>query len=79
MNTITNSTYEKVYYDLSSILTSNTFYDVKVMLRHSQEITCQEILGGFDKKVGEAFELAVADSDFSVGYFFRYSNSCCLL
>ena len=75
LNTITNSTYEKVYYDLSSILTSNTFYDVKVMLRHSQEITCQEILGGFDKKVGEAFELAVADSDFSVGYFFRYSNS----
>jgi protein transport protein SEC24 len=66
---------EKMHYDLSRILTRPNYYDVKFMLRFSIGIDTQEILGPFNKKLGEAFQLASCDPDYSFSYNLRLSES----
>jgi protein transport protein SEC24 len=66
---------EKMHYDFSRILTRPNYYDVKFMLRFSIGIDTQEILGPFNKKLGEAFQLASCDPDYSYCYNLRLSES----
>lgn len=54
-----NAMYEKLHYDLTRILTRPNYYDCKFMLRFSVGADCVEILGPFNKKLGEAFQLGV--------------------
>lgn len=67
--------FEKVHYDLSRILTRPNFYDVKFMLRLSMGVETLEILGPFGKKLGEAFQIAGCDPDYSFFYNLRLSES----
>lgn len=67
--------FEKVHYDLSRILTRPNYYDVKFMLRLSMGIETVEILGPFGKKLGEAFQLAGCDPDYSYYYNLRLSET----
>ena len=54
---VVNSNYEKLHYDLTRILTRPNYYDCKFMLRFTVGVDCVEILGPFNKKLGEAFQL----------------------
>lgn len=75
INSMTNATYEKIHFDVLTLLSSNNYYGTSFMLRHSQDIVCENIIGIFERKVGEAFQLGVCDSDYSCAYFFRYASS----
>jgi hypothetical protein len=67
--------FEKMHYDFSRILTRPNYYDVKFMLRFSIGIDTFEILGPFNKKLGEAWQLAGCDPDYSFCYNLRLSES----
>jgi protein transport protein SEC24 len=67
--------FEKMHYDFSRILSRPNYYDVKFMLRFSIGIDTFEILGPFNKKLGEAFQLAGCDPDYSFCYNMRLSES----
>ena len=68
------SMYEKLHYDLTRILTRPNYYDCKFMLRFSVGIDCVEILGPFNKKLGEAFQLGGCDPDYCYYYNMRINE-----
>ena len=72
---INNSMYEKLYYDITRILTRPNYYNCKFMLRYSKGIDCSEILGPFNKKLGEAFELGGCDPDYCYYYNMRLTHN----
>ena len=71
---VINSNYEKLHYDLTRILTRPNYYDCKFMLRFSVGIDCVEILGPFNKKLGEAFQLGGCDPDYCYYYNMRLNE-----
>ena len=76
MNPITvKAMFEKLHYDLTRILTRPNYYDCKFMLRFSIGIDCVEILGPFNKKLGEAFQLGGCDPDYCYYYNMRINEN----
>ena len=73
-NTV-RSMFEKLHYDLTRILTRPNYYDCKFMLRFSVGIDCVEILGPFNKKLGEAFQLGGCDPDYCYFYNMRINET----
>ena len=73
-NTV-QSMFEKLHYDLTRILTRPNYYDCKFMLRFSVGIDCVEILGPFNKKLGEAFQLGGCDPDYCYYYNMRINET----
>ena len=71
---VINSLYEKLHYDLTRILTRPNYYDCKFMLRFTVGIDCVEILGPFNKKLGEAFQLGGCDPDYCYYYNMRLNE-----
>ncbi len=67
--------FEKLHYDISRVLSRPNYYDVKFMLRFSIGIDSYEILGPFNKNLGEGFQLASCDPDYSFAYNLRLSES----
>ena len=67
--------FEKLHYDLTRILTRPNYYDCKFMLRFSTGIDCVEILGPFNKKLGEAFQLGGCDPDYCYYYNMRLNET----
>ena len=72
---LSNSIYEKLYYDITRILTRPNYYNCKFMLRYSKGLDCSEILGQFNKKLGEAFELGGCDPDYCYYYNMRLTQN----
>jgi len=70
-----NSIYEKLYYEITRILTRPNYYNCKFMLRYSKGLDCSEILGPFNKKLGEAFELGGCDPDYCYYYNMRLTQN----
>jgi len=70
-----NAMYEKLHYDLTRILTRPNYYDCKFMLRFSVGADCVEILGPFNKKLGEAFQLGGCDPDYCYYYNMRLNET----
>ena len=66
--------YEKLHYDLTRILTRPNYYDCKFMLRFTVGVDCVEILGPFNKKLGEAFQLGGCDPDYCYYYNMRLND-----
>ena len=71
---VINSLYEKLHYDLTRILTRPNYYDCKFMLRFTVGVDCVEILGPFNKKLGEAFQLGGCDPDYCYYYNMRLNE-----
>ena len=71
---VVNSNYEKLHYDLTRILTRPNYYDCKFMLRFTVGVDCVEILGPFNKKLGEAFQLGGCDPDYCYFYNMRLNE-----
>ena len=67
--------FEKFHYDLTRILTRPNYYDCKFMLRFSVGVDCVEILGAFNKKLGEAFQLGGCDPDYCYYYNMRLNET----
>jgi hypothetical protein len=67
--------FEKLHYDLSRILTRPNYYDVKFMLRYTLGMDVYEILGPFNKKLGEGFSLSSCDPDYGFAFNLRLSES----
>ena len=70
-----NANYEKLHFDLTRILTRPNYYDCKFMLRFSVGVDCVEILGPFNKKLGEAFQLGGCDPDYCYYYNMRLNET----
>ena len=70
-----NAMYEKLHFDLTRILTRPNYYDCRFMLRFSVGIDCVEILGPFNKKLGEAFQLGGCDPDYCYYYNMRINQT----
>ena len=73
--TTINAMYEKLHYDLTRILTRPNYYDCRFMLRFSLGVDCVEILGPFNKKLGEAFQLGGCDPDYCYYYNMRLNET----
>ena len=73
--TTVKAMFEKLHYDLTRILTRPNYYDCKFMLRFSIGIDCVEILGPFNKKLGEAFQLGGCDPDYCYYYNMRINEN----
>ena len=71
---VINSLYEKLHYDLTRILTRPNYYECKFMLRFTVGVDCVEILGPFNKKLGEAFQLGGCDPDYCYYYNLRLNE-----
>ena len=69
------SMFEKLHYDLTRIVTRPNYYDCKFMLRFNMGIDCVEILGPFNKKLGEAFQLGGCDPDYCYYYSMRINEN----
>lgn len=74
-STSLKSIVEKIHYDLTSIVQSNNYYDTRFMIRYSKGIDCYEIIGQFNNKIGEAFQLGGCSKDTSFTYLFRIDKS----
>ena len=72
---VRDSLYEKLHYDLTRILTRPNYYDCKFMLRFTVGVDCVEILGPFNKKLGEAFQLGGCDPDYCYFYNMRLNEN----
>ena len=70
-----NSNYEKMHYDITRIISRPNYYDVKFMIRFTLGLDCSEILGSFNKFLGEAFQLGGCDPDFSYFYNLRMNEN----
>ena len=70
-----NAMYEKLHFDLTRIFTRPNYYDCRFMLRFSVGIDCVEILGPFNKKLGEAFQLGGCDPDYCYYYNMRINET----
>ena len=70
-----NAMYEKLHFDLTRILTRPNYYDCRFMLRFSVGVDCVEILGPFNKKLGEAFQLGGCDPDYCYYYNMRLNET----
>jgi len=66
--------FEKLHYDLTRIVTRPNYYDCKFMLRFCFGLDCVEILGPFNKKLGEAFQLGGCDPDYCYYYNLRLNE-----
>jgi len=73
--TTVNALYEKLHYDLTRIVTRPNYYDCRFMLRFSLGVDCVEILGPFNKKLGEAFQLGGCDPDYCYYYNMRLNET----
>ena len=71
---LSNAIYEKLHYDITRVLTRPNYYNCKFMLRYSKGIECYEILGPFNKKLGDAFELGGCNPDYCYYYNMRINN-----
>lgn len=67
--------FEKLHFDLSRILTRPNYYDVRFMIRCSLGLNAPEIIGPFNRKIGQAFALSSCDPDYSFAYNLRLSES----
>ena len=67
--------FEKLHYDLTRIFTRSNYYGCKFMLRFNMGIDCVEILGPFNKKLGEAFQLGGCDPDYCFYYNMRLNET----
>ena len=67
--------FEKLHYDLTRIFTRPNYYDCKFMLRFNMGVDCVEILGPFNKKLGEAFQLGGCDPDYCYYYNMRINET----
>ena len=74
-STTANAMYEKLHYDLTRILKRPNYYDCRFMLRFSLGADCVEILGPFNKKLGEAFQLGGCDPDYCYYYNMRLNET----
>ena len=74
-NNIINSLFEKMHYDLTRIITRPNYNDCKFMIRFTSGIDCIEILGSFNKKIAEAFQIGFCDPDFCYYYSFRLNKN----
>ena len=74
-NYILNSIFEKMHYDLTRIISRPNYNDCKFMIRLSQGIDCVEILGPFNRKLGEAFQLGFCDPDYCYYYSLRINDN----
>ena len=72
---VVSSSFEKLHYDITRILTRPNYYDCKFMLRFSVGIDVVEILGPFNKKLGEAFQLGGCDPDYNYFYTLRLNET----
>ena len=72
---VINSLYEKLHYDITRILTRPNYYDCKFMLRFTLGADCVEILGPFNKKLGQAFQLGGCDPDYCYYYNMRLNEN----
>ena len=72
---VINSSYEKLHYDITRILTRPNYYDCKFMLRFTLGADCVEILGPFNKKLGQAFQLGGCDPDYCYYYNMRLNEN----
>ena len=72
---IVNTNFEKLHFDLTRIFTRPNYYDCRFMLRFSVGIDCVEILGPFNKKLGEAFQLGGCDPDYCYYYNMRLNET----
>ena len=70
-----NSMLEKLHFDLTRILTRPNYYDCKFMIRFSPGIDVVEILGPFNKYLGEAFQLGGCDPDYCYYYNMRLNKT----
>ena len=70
-----NAMFEKLHFDLTRILTRPNYYDCRFMLRFSVGVDCVEILGPFNKKLGEAFQLGGCDPDYCYYYNMRLNET----
>ena len=66
---------EKLHYDLTRIFTRPNYYGCKFMLRFNMGVDCVEILGPFNKKLGEAFQLGGCDPDYCFYYNMRINET----
>lgn len=57
------SKYDRLFYDLSRILSRENYYDVKFMFRSNSNIEVSEILGPFGKRFGSGFSIPSCDPD----------------
>ena len=74
-NNAMSSNYEKLHYDITRIISRPNYYDVKFMIRFTLGLDCSEILGSFNKFLGEAFQLGGCDPDFSYFYNLRMNET----
>ncbi len=67
--------FDKMYYNLTRILTRQNVYEVKFMLRASQSFEVMDILGPFPKKAGNGFLMPTCDPDTSFSYTIRINET----
>ena len=66
---------EKLHYDINRIISRNNYYDVKFMIRYSNYVDCIEILGNFNQKIGQAFQLGSCNPDYNFYYNMRLNDN----
>lgn len=67
--------FEKMHYDILRILSRPNYYDIQANIRYSLGIECLEILGSFNKRLTESFQLPSCDPDYGFCYEFRLSEN----
>ena len=73
---ILNYNYEKLFYDITRIISRNNVYDLKINLRNTIGIEVYEIIGGYSKINfhDSFFSMASCDPDSSFIYDFRIND-----
>ena len=66
---------EKLHYDINRVISRNNYYDVKFMIRYSDYVDCVEILGNFNQKIGQAFQLGSCNPDYNFYYNMRLNDN----
>ena len=74
-NNILNSLFEKMHYDLTRIISRSNFNDCKFMIRLSEGVNCFEILGPFNNKIAEGFQIGFCDPDYCFYYSLRIHDT----
>ena len=74
-NNILNSHFEKMHYDLTRIISRPNFNDCKFMIRLSEGVNCFEILGPFNNKIAEGFQIGFCDPDYCFYYSLRIHDN----
>ena len=73
---ILNYNFEKLFYDISRIISRNNVYGLKINLRNTIGIEAYEILGGYSKICSNDsfFSMASCDPDSSFIYYLRFDD-----